>query len=149
MKAIAIMVAAAGLAGGLASTPSAAQPEGNVQAQGIINDVIDGLIGNRYKVSDRDAIRRCGWAAVDKAEGDYRRWSTGRARAYPGYHGYVRVVAITDVQRRNWGVRVRGILDTARNGYRGGRRGDVNFRCDTDRRGRVQTVKLEPLFRIQ
>jgi len=149
MRAIAILTAAAAIAGASATTAFAAQAEGNAQAERIINNIVDGLIGNRYNVSDRDAIRRCGWAAVDKAERDYRRWSTGRPRAYPGYHGFVRVVAITDVQRRSWGVRVRGILDTARNGYRGGRRGDVNFRCDTDRRGRVQTVRLEPLFRTQ
>jgi hypothetical protein len=79
-----------------------------------------------------------------------RRYFSGRPPyAYPGYHGYVRVVAITDVQRRKPGVRVRGLLDTARNGYRGRGRGDVSFRCDTDRRGRVQSVQLTPLFRTQ
>lgn len=149
MKALAIWVAVTALAGGLATTASVAQVEGNAQAERIINNIVDGLIGNRYNVSERDAVRRCGWAAVDKAERDYRRYSSGRPKAYPGYRGYVRVIAITDVQRRQSGVRVRGILDTARNGYRGGGRGDVNFRCDTDRRGRVQTVRLEPLFRIQ
>lgn len=147
MKAIAIRVAAAALTGGLATSASAAQSQVNDQAERIINNVVDGLIGNRYNVSDRDAVRRCGWAAVDRAERDYRQYSSGRPRAYPNYSGFVRVVAITDVQRRQAGVRVRGTLDTARNGYRGGRRGDVNFRCDTDRRGRVQTVRLEPLFR--
>ena len=109
---------------------------GRIHGARIINNIIDGLIGNRYRVSDREAIRRCGGAAVDKAEREYRRFSTGLPKAYPGYGGFVRVVAITDVQRRNLGVRVRGILDIARHGYRGGRRGDVNFRCGTDRRGR-------------
>ena len=146
MKAIVIWVAATALAGGLATTASAAQVQGNAQAERIINNSIDGLIGNRYNVSDRDAVRRCGRAAVDKAERDYRRYSSGRPNAYPGYRGYVRVVAITDVQRRRAGVRVNGVLDTARRGYRGGGRGDVSFRCDTDRRGRVQTVRLEQLW---
>ena len=141
---------AAALAGGLAVPVfSAQEAQGDVQAQGVINDIIDGLIGKRYKASERDAVRRCGWAAVDKAERQYRRFFSGRPNAYPGYRGYVRVVAITDVQRRRSGIRVLGVLDTARNGYRGGRRGDVMFRCDTDRRGRVQTVNLEPLFRTQ
>jgi hypothetical protein len=149
MNRLAYFGIAAALAGGLAAPGSSAQ-EGDMQAQGVINNIIDGLIGNRYHVSDRDAIRRCGWAAVDKAERQYRRYFTGRPPyAYPGYHGYVRVVAITDVQRRKPGVRVRGLLDTARNGWRGHGRGDVSFRCDTDRRGRVQSVQLTPLFRTQ
>ena len=149
MKAIAIWTAATALAGALATTASATQVEGNAQAERIITGIVDGLIGNRYKVSDRDAVRRCSWAAVDKAERDYGRYSSGRPKAYPGYRGSVRVVAITDVDRRASGVRVRGILDTARRGYRGGGRGDVSFRCKTDRRGRVETLRLEPLFRIQ
>ena len=149
MKAIAILTAATALAGALATTAPAAQVEGNAHAERIISNIVDGLIGNRYKVSDREAIRRCSWAAVDKAERDYRRYSSGRPFAYPGYRGFVRVVAITDVDRRASGVRVRGLLDTARRGYRGGGRGDVSFRCNTDRRGRVQTLRLEPLFRTQ
>ena len=150
MNRLAQLVIAAALAGGLAAPAAAAQEaHGDMQAQGVINDIIDGLIGNRYQVSDRDAIRRCGWAAVDKAERQYRRYFNGRPNAYPGYRGYVRVVAITDVQRRRPGVRVRGLLDTARNGYRGRGRGDVSFRCDTDRRGRVQSVQLQPIFRTQ
>ena len=153
MKAIAIWTAATALAGvlagALATTASAAQVEGNAQAERIIGDIVDGLIGNRYKVNDREAVRRCSWAAVDKAERDYGRYSSGRPKAYPGYRGFVRVVAITDVDRRASGVRVRGLLDTARRGYRGGGRGDVSFRCNTDRRGRVDTVRLEPLFRTQ
>lgn len=153
MKAIAILTAATVLSGGLAAslaaTASAAQVEGNAQAERIIGDIVDGLIGNRYKVSDREAVRRCSWAAVDKAERDYGRYGQGRPFAYPGYRGYVRVIAITDVDRRAAGVRVRGLLDTARRGYRGGGRGDVQFRCNTDRRGRVQTMRLEPLFRTQ
>jgi hypothetical protein len=149
MKAIAILIAATALAGGLATTASTAQAPGNAQAEVIINNIIDGLIGNRYNVNDRQAVRRCGWAAVDKAERDYQRYSSGRPNAYPGYRGYVRVVAITDVRRVRAGVRVSGLLDTARRGYRGRGRGDVSFRCTTDRRGRVQSVRLEPLFRIR
>jgi hypothetical protein len=151
MNRLAYFGIAAAIAGALwAPAASAQEAHGDMQAQGVINDIIDGLIGNRYHVSDRDAIRRCGWAAVDKAERQYRRYFTGRPPyAYPGYRGHVRVVAITDVQRRRPGVRVRGLLDTARNGWRGRGRGDVSFRCDTDRRGRVQSVQLQPLFRTQ
>jgi hypothetical protein len=149
MKKIAILVAATALAGGIAVPASSAAQDvqGNAQAERVINGIIDGLIGNRYRASERDAVRSCGWAAVDKAERDYRRWSTGRPNAYPGYRGFVRVVAISDVQRRDAGFRVRGLLDTARRGYRGGGRGDVEFRCNTDRRGRVQNVRLQQLWR--
>ncbi len=149
MNRLACIVTAAVLAGGLAA-PALAQDD--VQAQGVINDIIDKMIGKKYKVSERDAIRRCGWAAVDKAERDYRRYFSGRPQAYPGYRGYVRVTEITDVQRRSSGVRVRGLLDTARYGYGKGRYyADVSFRCDTDRKGKVADVRLErnPIFRTQ
>ena len=63
---------------------------------------------------------------MEQAERDYRRYASGRPFAYPEYRGYVRVVAITDVDRRDSGVRVRGVLDTARRGYRGGGLGDVS-----------------------
>ena len=153
MNRLACIVTATILAGGLAAPAlSAPEAQGDVQAQGVINDVIDKLIGKKYKVSERDAVRRCGWAAVDKAEREYRKYFTGHPRAYPGYRGYVRVTEITDVQRRSKGVRVRGLLDTARYGYRGGRYGaDVSFRCDTDQKGRVADVRLErnPIFRTQ
>ena len=75
------------------------------------------------------------------------RSSAGRhGFAYPGYHGYVRVTAITDVQRPALlnRVRVKGLLDTGRNGYGHGWRGaDLTFRCDVDRHGRVDSVKIE------
>jgi hypothetical protein len=146
MKAIAIWVAATALAGGLATAAPAANVQGSAQGERFINTIIDGLIGNRYSSNERDAVRRCGWAAVDKAERDYRSYATGRSYAYPGYRGYVRVVAISDVQRRDAGFRVRGLLDTARRGYRGRGLGDVEFRCNTDRRGRVQNVRLQQLW---
>jgi hypothetical protein len=143
MKAFAQILLAAAVAGGVAAPALAAQDD--LQAQGVINDVIDRLIGNRYKVSERDAIRACGWAAVRRAEDRYRGDFNTLPVAYPGRHrGHVRVAAITDVQRRSSGVRVRGLLDTARWGYRGGRNGsDLSFRCDTNRRGRVQDVRID------
>jgi hypothetical protein len=144
MKIIAPLFAAAAAAGG-ASTPAfSAQFEANAHAESVIENIIDGLVGNRYGTSNRQAIRTCGWAAVRRAENDYRRWFTGRPVAYPGYRGYVRVAAITDVQRRINKVRVRGLLDTPRNGYGGTRRADLVFRCDVDNRGRVQNLRVEP-----
>src|SRR4051812_31129349 len=71
--------------------------------QGVIGNIIDGLIGNRYNVSDRQAVRQCAYAAVQRAESQYRPYFGGQPYAYQGYNGYVRVTAITDVQRRNNG----------------------------------------------
>jgi hypothetical protein len=153
MKQLARFVISAALVGGLAA-PAVAQDQDEVGAQGVIGDVIDKMIGTRYGISDRQAVRRCGAAAVTKAERDYRPSFRGRRHhAYPGYPGYVQIVAITDVDRRSGGrVRVRGLLDTGGNGYGYGRRGaDVMFRCDTDRRGRVDTVILQrnPYYRLR
>jgi len=111
--------------------------------QSAIGAIIDGLIGNRYNVSDRQAIRQCAFAAVQ------------RSQAYNGYGGgyggYARVTAITDVERRTFGVRVRGLMASGRyggQGYGGGYgRGDLGFRCDVDYRGYVRNVKLDPLVR--
>jgi opacity protein-like surface antigen len=166
MTRIAKIMAAAVLAGGLAA-PAAAQvyvqpypqtyPQGyggqygypgyggnyGYGNQGVIGSIIEGLIGNRYQVNDRQAVRQCAYAAVQRAESQYRPYFNGMPYAYQGYNGYVRVTAITDVQRRNNGlVRVRGLLDTARGGY--GRYGsDLKFRCDVDYRGQVYRVDLD------
>ena len=142
------VVAATALAGGMSAPAISAQAnvQANAQGERVIGNIIDSLIGTRYAVNDRYAIRRCGWAAVDKAERQYRPQFRGRhGFAYPGYHGYVRVTAITDVQRRLLNrVRVKGLLDTGRNGYGHGWRGaDLTFRCDVDRHGRVDSVKIE------
>jgi hypothetical protein len=110
-------------------------------SQGVIGTIIDGLVGNRYNVSDRQAVRQCAYAAVQRAESQYRGYYGGQPYAYQGYQGYVRVTAITDVSRRSNGrVRVRGLLDTARGGYGGA---DLSFRCDVDYRGVVYNVDLD------
>jgi hypothetical protein len=111
---------------------------------GVIGNIIDNLIGNRYQVGDRQAIRSCANAAVQRAESDYRPYFGGNLPyAYQGYNGYVRVTAITDVSRRNNGVRVRGLLDTARGGYgNGAYNSDLEFRCDVDYRGYVYNLRI-------
>jgi hypothetical protein len=141
MKALAIFAA---VAAGLAAPAASAQFQANAQAESTIGNIIDALVGNRYNVSDRQAIRQCAWAAVRQAEMQYRPDFRGPPRAYPGYRGHVRVAAITDVNRRMKGVLVRGLLDTGRRGYGNGRHGaDLNFRCDVNRGGRVTDVRLE------
>lgn len=144
MKPHVLILASLSLAGGLAAPASSQDFEANAQAQGVIENIVNGLIGNRYNVRQREAVRTCAWASVRKAERDYRRYFNGRPSAYPGYRGYVRVTAITDVQQRALVTRVRGLLDTSRYGYRGGRHGaDLSFRCDVNGRGQVSDVRLE------
>lgn len=117
--------------------------------QNIVGSFIDQLIGNRYDVGDRQAIRRCGYAAVREAENRYRPYFNGMPYAYQGYRGHVRVSDITSVQRRLLVTRVRGYLDTTRRAYRGQARdrdmrdADLSFRCDVDRSGNVSDVRIE------
>jgi len=138
-----------------APQPGYPYPDQNYGTQGTVGAIIDSLIGNRYNVSDRQAIRQCAFAAVQRAQSGY----AGYSQAYPGYNNYLRVTAITDVQRRSFGVRVRGMLGNGRRynqpydqqfpnggGNRWGR-GDVSFRCDVDYRGYVRNVRLQPAYR--
>jgi hypothetical protein len=162
MKALAPIAAAASLAGLVAAAPAVAQynpypnqpgydypaypgqSQGDAQAQRVIGGIVDALIGNRYDVSDRQAIRRCSFAAVRQAESQYAPYFRGQPYAYQGYGGHVRVTAITEVNRRRQGIRVKGLLNTARYGYgRSGRGADLSFRCDVDYRGNVYNVRLQ------
>ncbi|HEY4071273.1 MAG TPA: hypothetical protein VGM04_06935 [Sphingomicrobium sp.] len=132
-------------------------------SQNAIGAIIDSLIGNRYDVSDRQAIHQCAYAAVQRAQG--QSWG-GYGQSYPAYNRYLRVTAITDVQRRSSSVRIRGELGRAggnqgyapglgnqpydpRYGYGGGGHGraELSFRCDVDYRGYVRNVRVEPLHR--
>jgi hypothetical protein len=144
MKALVpVIIAAAMISGGVAG-PAAAQEEMDAQSQRIIGGVIDNLIGNRYNVSERQAVRRCAIAAVDKAERQNRGQFHTLPVAYPGYRGHVRVNEISSVERRFQVVRVRGLLDTPRYGWGRGRRGaEFSFRCDVDFRGNIAILRVE------
>ena len=126
--------------------------------QNALGAIIDSLIGNRYNVSDRQAIHRCANAAIQRAQG--QNWGGNGWQPNPGYNNYLRVTAITDVQRRSSSVRVRGEMGRGRYGnqpydprygndprYGGGGRGEFSFRCDVDYAGYVKNVRLEPLYR--
>ena len=127
-------------------------------SESAVGAVVDSLIGNRYGPTDRQAIRNCAWAAVQRARafqpsGGY----PGQYPRYPqqSYAGNARVTAITGVGRRQDGsVRVRGLLDTGLYhaqpyGYGGGTYapGNVGFRCDVDYRGAVYNVQLDRAYR--
>ena len=140
-----------------------------------VTGIIDQLLGNRYSVTDRQAIRQCARAAMSQASSQY-----GGYNRYGGYNQYgynqqqygygrFRVTGITDVQRRSTGLRVVGMLDSGRGyggngGYGYGNQGygeqgygnqgygaypagggDFSFRCNVDYRGAVTFVRVRPI----
>ena len=136
-----------------------AQPYGSDQS--VVGAIVDGLIGNRYDVSYRQAIRQCAWAAVQRAQGQYGGDRYGQP--YPGYNNVLRVLSIDDVERRTLVLRVRGTLGRGRYGGdwrdrnqpydpryndRGGYgRAEFSFRCDVDKsNGYVRRVRLDPIL---
>ena len=124
-----------------------------------VTDVIDQLLGNRYSVTDRQAVRRCTNAVQAQAMQQYG-GAYGQQAYGQGYNGYrqniaapsMRVTSITEVQRRNSGLRVRGTLSTGYAGQYGNQygyqnrqyaAGDLNFRCNVDyRTGQVTDIRV-------
>jgi hypothetical protein len=123
-----------------------------------IGSIINQLLGNNYNVTDRQAVSQCASAAMAQAQSQYRGYGQRNYGYNQGYNqgynrGYgqaMRVTAITDVQRRSSGLRVKGLIST---GYAGNRgyggyqnqgyaRGDLSFRCNVDYRGAVSNVRL-------
>lgn len=144
------------------------QYPGYPQNQSVIGQIIDGLIGNRYNVSDRQAIRSCGYEAMRRAQaqygggyGQYPRpgydseypQAGGYNGQYPqaqqgyGYPGYMRIVGIDNVERRSGGLRVRGLIDSGRYRNRVRGAGDLTFRCDVNYNGYVTRMRIERNYR--
>jgi hypothetical protein len=126
-----------------------------------VTDIIDQLLGNRYSVTDRQAVRQCARAATSQAASQYGGYGGygGYNQGYRGQgYGAFRVTAITDVQRRSYGLRVSGLLGSGGSygGYGGGyggqygyqdrgyARGDLSFRCNVDYRGAVTSLRVRP-----
>jgi hypothetical protein len=156
------LLAAVSAAGGLAA-PASAQyqqpyyPQQYPQAypgyqQGYSNNpvgqIIDQLLGNRYSVTDRQAVRQCATAVIAQAQSqDGGGYGNGYNRGYSN----LRVSSISDVQRRQNGLRVRGTLSS---GYGGGYSGqygyqnrnygggELTFRCNVDYRGAVTNIRI-------
>ncbi len=125
-----------------------------------VTDIIDSLLGNRYNVTDRQAVRQCANAARTQAMQQYgggyanQYGNNGYNNAYrQGTAGNLRVSAITNVERRNNGLRVSGTMSSG-GGY-GGQygnqygyqnqsyaQGDVTFRCNVDYRGAVTNIRI-------
>jgi len=144
--------------------PGYAQP-GYGQNTGVVGQIIDQLLGNRYNVTDRTAVSQCASAALAQAQVQYRGYGQGyQGQGYSGqgynqgYNQAMRVTAITDVQRRSGSLRVKGTIATGQaygNGYGGqggygaqgydpryANAGDLTFRCNVDYRGAVSNVRL-------
>mgnify|MGYP003575168608 FL=1 len=139
--------------------PQQGYPQGQYaypqQGQNVIGQVISQLLGNRYNTNDRYAVERCATAAMARANTQYR---PSRYRQGYGNQGYypaqMRVTAITEVRRRNNGVRVSGMLDSMNGayppygnayGYQGQRyagQADLTFRCDVNYRGAVSNLRI-------
>ncbi|HUP68076.1 MAG TPA: hypothetical protein VM145_07695 [Sphingomicrobium sp.] len=137
------------------------------QGSGVIGQVIDQLLGNRYSVTDRTAVSQCANAAMIQAQAQYRGYGQqGYGQQGYGQQGYgyqrgyqqgfaapsFRVTAITDVQRRTSGLRVKGQMSSGyagsqygQYGYNQNRNyaaGDLTFRCNVDYRGAVTNIKV-------
>ena len=134
------------------------QPYGNDP----MSQVIGQLLGTRYNVSDRTKVQQCASAAMQQASAQYgapygNAYGYNRNRGYnQGYNNaaaMMRVTAITNVERRNNGLRVSGLLDSRagyppngraygyqNNGYAA--TGDLSFRCNVDYRGAVTNVRV-------
>ena len=150
-----------------------------------LGQVIDQLLGNRYAVNDRTAVTQCASAVMAQAQMQQRGGGYGYGQSYnygsrqggygqaygqpygaPGYgQAYgngMRVTAITEVQRRKNGLRVRGLIDSGMNRYGGGGYGggygqpgygngnanaysmaDLKFRCTVDYRGAVTDIRID------
>ncbi|MFL6752757.1 MAG: hypothetical protein ACJ8FL_06000 [Sphingomicrobium sp.] len=137
--------------------PGYGYPQGYGYGQGGVGQIIDQLLGNRYNVTDRRAVSQCAAAATAQAQNQYRGYGY-QQQGYGYQQGFaqpaMRVTAITDVQRRSNGLRVRGLLSS---GYGGGygsgygqygyqnqqyAMGDLSFRCNVDYRGVVTNVRI-------
>ena len=134
--------------------------------QDSIGAIIGQMLGNRYSVTDRTKVQQCASAAVAQASAQYRPRSGYGQPPYGNAYGHqdnryhqaypasmMRVTAITNVERRNNGLRVSGLLDS-QSGYppRGqaygyqnnghAATGDLTFRCNVDYRGAVSNVRI-------
>lgn len=179
MKTYSALIALATLVG--ASVAAAAQPApAPFVAPAPVREIVDQQLGNRYGASDKEAVARCvtaalaqgailygvnGYAGTDGYAGYAGAYRPGPA-GVPGFPGIVttmKVSAITDVQRRSDGMRVKGLIDSGVD-YRGDYGGqayegagaggqpyatrnpsnnDLAFRCNLDSAGLVTSMHVE------
>ena len=118
-----------------------------------VTDIIDSLLGNRYNVTDRQAVRQCTNAVRAQAAQQYGGHNNGYQQQGYGASN-LRVTSITDVQRRGNGLRVSGTLGSAagqygyHNGYANGYQdraysaASLSFRCNVAYNGAVTGIRI-------
>ena len=127
-------------------------------SQNPVQQIIDSLLGNRYNVTDRTAVSQCATAAMAQANaqygGGYGGYGGGYNNSYSRGYSNLRVTSITDVQRRNNGLRVSGLMSSGYGGQYGGQYGSqygyqnqgygqqLSFRCNVDYRGAVTNIRI-------
>jgi hypothetical protein len=162
--------------------PAIASQPGSVPfvAPPAVREIVDRHLGARYGASDKEAVARCVTAALAEGAilygvngyagtegyagyaGAYRPGEAG-VPGFPGIATRMRVSAITAVQRRPEGMRVKGLIDSGVD-YRGGYGGqayqgagaggqpyatrhpsnnDLEFRCNLDTAGLVTGMHVE------
>ena len=167
----------------LAATAPSAAPQpvpAPFVAPAPIRQVVDQQLGARYGASDKEAVARCatvalaegailygvnGYAGTDGYAGYAGAYRPGEAGVpgFPGIATKMRVSAITAVQRRSDGMRVKGLIDSGVD-YLGGYGGeayqgtgpggqayatrypsnnDLVFRCNLDTAGLVSSLHVE------
>ena len=177
MTMIAKLLTVAAVAG-IAAAPASAQypypnpypqPYPNYPQQGypqqpyggnIFDQMIGQLLGGNYNANEQQSVSQCAQAAMAQAQNQYRYGSGGYQQPYQYGQGYgqgfappvMRITAITQVERRSSGLRVRGLIDSGyyrqwnyQNQYQnqGYAQGDLKFRCNVDYRGYVTNVRVE------
>lgn len=139
------LVAGAAAPAAAQSYPYGGSGYGNPVGQ-IINQVLGrGSYGQQGYGGSQVAIDQCAGAALQRVEGrgNYRQSGYGYNRA-----GGARIVAITRVDQRNNGLRVRGVIDPGYSAYAGNGYGyraasqQLDFTCAVDYRGYVRDVDL-------
>src|SRR5438270_5383506 len=107
---------------------------GQGYTQDPLSQIINSLLGNRYNVTDRQAVSQCASAAMTEAQAQYgNRYNQGYGNRYnqgyrnngdyQGYNHAMRVTSITGVQRRNNGLRVSGLMSSGYPGQYGNQYG--------------------------
>lgn len=142
-----VLTGAAGLAAAVGfASPAAAQyypgyGYGYNNNGGVVGAIINSVLGGgQYgygQGNDRFAVDQCSRAVSARLGGGYGRY---------GYNNYGggRVVAITRVDRRNSGLRVRGLATSGSyGGYGYNNAADLSFSCKVDYRGRIVDIDLD------
>ena len=116
-------------------------------SQNPVTAIIDQLLGNRYNVTDRQAVSQCASAAMAQGAAQYGGYANNGYGNRSSAASNMRVTSITDVQRRGNGLRVSGLMSSGYGGQygyqnRGYAAQQMSFRCNVDYNGAVTNVRI-------